>query len=66
VIPSMTTFNASFDYRFDVWGSDSRFRLGINNFTNERAPLADKSFSYFADAHRDMGRYFYVDLRMGF
>ena len=66
VIPSMTTFNASFDYRFDLWGTDSRFRLGINNFTNERAPLADSSFSYFADAHRDMGRYFYVDLRMGF
>ncbi len=66
VIPSMTTFNASFDYHFDLWNTNSRFRFGINNFTNERAPLADRYFGYFADAHRDLGRYFYVDLRMGF
>ena len=66
VIPSMTTFNMSFDYRFELWSSDSRFRLGINNFTDKRAPLADRYFGYFADAHRDLGRYFYVDLRMGF
>ncbi|MFC1778204.1 TonB-dependent receptor, partial [Pseudomonadota bacterium] len=66
VIPSMTTYNASFDYRFDAWDADTRLRFGINNFTNERAPLADRFYGYFADAHRDMGRYFYVDLRMGF
>jgi iron complex outermembrane receptor protein len=66
VIPSMTTYNASVDYRFDMWKSESRVRFGINNFTNERAPLADRYFSYFGDAHSDMGRYFYVDLRMGF
>ncbi|MGB7451432.1 MAG: TonB-dependent receptor, partial [Lysobacterales bacterium] len=66
VIPSMTTWNANVDYRFDMWKSDTRLRFGINNFTNERAPLADRSFGYFADAHRDMGRYFYIDLRMGF
>lgn len=65
-VPSMTTFNVSFDYRVDLWSADSRFRLGINNFTDERAPLADRYFGYFADAHRDLGRYFYVDLRMGF
>jgi len=66
VIPSMTTYNTSLDYRFDVWGSSSRFRFGVNNMFNERAPLADRFYGYFADAHRDMGRYFYVDLRMGF
>ncbi len=66
VVPSMTTYNVSFDYRFDLWNSNTRFRLGINNFTNERAPLADRYFGYFADAHRDLGRYYYVDLRMGF
>jgi len=66
VIPSMTTYNASFDYRFDAWNSDTRVRFGINNLTNERAPLADRYFGYFADAHRDAGRYFYIDLRMGF
>jgi hypothetical protein len=66
VIPSMTTYNASVDYRFDMWKSNTRLRFGINNFTNERAPLADRYFSYFGDAHSDMGRYFYIDLRMGF
>jgi hypothetical protein len=62
----MTTFNASVDYYFNVWDTNSRFRFGINNFTDERAPLADRFFGYFADAHRDLGRYFYVDLRVGF
>ena len=66
VVPSMTTYNVSFDYRFDLWSTNSRIRLGINNFTDERAPLADRYFGYFADAHRDLGRYFYLDLRMGF
>lgn len=66
IIPSMTTYNASVDYNFDVWQSDSRVRFGINNLTNERAPLADRYFGYFADAHRDMGRAFYVDLRLAF
>jgi len=66
VIPSVTTFNASFDYRFDVWESETRFRFGINNLADERAPLADRYFGYFADAHRDVGRYYYVDVRMSF
>jgi outer membrane receptor protein involved in Fe transport len=64
VIPSMTTYNASFDYRFDLFNADNRIRLGINNFTDERAPLADRYFGYFSDAHSDYGRYFYLDLRM--
>jgi iron complex outermembrane receptor protein len=66
IVPSMSTFNASVDYRFDLWKSDTRLRFGVNNFTNERAPLADRYFGYFADAHRDLGRYFYLDLRLGF
>ncbi|MGA9574828.1 MAG: TonB-dependent receptor [Lysobacterales bacterium] len=66
VVPSMTTYNFNVDYRFDMWKSDTRVRLGINNFTNERAPLADRYFAYVGDAHSDLGRYFYVSLRMGF
>ncbi len=66
IIPSMTTWNASVDYTFDLWKSDTRIRFGMNNLTNERAPLADRFFGYFADAHRDLGRYYYVDLRLGF
>ena len=62
----MTTYNVSADFNFDLWKSSSRIRLGVNNFTNERAPLADRYFSYFADAHRDFGRYYYLDLRLQF
>jgi len=63
-IPAMTTFNAKFDYRFDVGDTDMRVRLGLNNVTDERAPIADASYGFFQDAHRDWGRYYYVDLRI--
>ncbi len=62
----MTTYNATVDYRFDISDIDTRVRLGVNNFTDERAPLADESFGFFKDAHRDWGRYYYVDFRMNF
>lgn len=65
-IPSMTTYNATFDYRLDVSDVDTRIRLGIRNLTDERAPLADRYFGYFADAHRDYGRSVYVDVRAKF
>lgn len=65
-IPSMTTFNATVDYRFDLAGSRTRVRLGVRNLTDERAPLADRFFGYFADAHNDYGRSYYVDVRASF
>ncbi len=64
-IDSMATYNFNVGYRFSLLGDqDARARLGINNFTDERAPLADDSFGYFADQHRDLGRYFYVDFSL--
>jgi outer membrane receptor protein involved in Fe transport len=63
-IPSHSYFNLSADYAFDVFNSRTRIRLGVNNVADERAPLADRYFGYFADAHRDYGRSYYVDLRM--
>ncbi len=66
VIPSMTTYNATFDYRLDINDVDTRIRIGIRNLTNERAPLADRFFGYFADAHRDFGRSYYLDVRAKF
>jgi outer membrane receptor protein involved in Fe transport len=65
-IPSMTTYNMKIDYDFEMAGTDTRVRLGINNFTDERAPIADANFGFFQDAHRDWGRNWYVDLRMRF
>ncbi len=66
-IPSMTTYNATFSYYADdLFGTDARFRLGVKNFTDERAPLADRFFGYFADAHRDLGVSYYLDARFKF
>jgi len=64
VVPSMSTWNLSADYRFDLWSSSTRVRFGVNNVGNERAPLADRYFGYFSDAHRDYGRSYYIDLQM--
>lgn len=66
VIPSMTTYDATVSYYFDIDGVDTRLRLGVKNLTDERAPLADRFFGYFADAHRDLGRNYYLDIRASF
>ena len=64
VVPSHSTWNAHVDYRFDVFSSDTMVRFGVRNLTNERAPLADRYFGYFSDAHSDLGRSYYLDVRM--
>ena len=63
----MTWFNFKVDYTFE-FRNDSwlRARLGVNNVTDERAPLADRFFGFFADSHRDYGRAYYLDLKLGF
>ena len=64
VVPSIRTFNAYVDYRFDVGGDlGGRIRLGGLNITDERAPLADRYFGYFADMHQDLGARYYVEFR---
>ena len=65
-VPSMTTFDMTADYSFDVGETDTRVRFGMRNFTDERAPLYDSSFGFSSDAHRDWGRTYYLDLRMRF
>ncbi|MDJ0758240.1 MAG: TonB-dependent receptor [Woeseiaceae bacterium] len=65
-IPSMTTYNTKVDYRFELQEIDTRVRLGVNNITDERAPIADESFGFFKDAHRDWGIYYYLDLMVSF
>ena len=63
-IPEFTRWNATLDYYFGPSGLRFRARLGIRNFTDERAPLADRYFGYFADAHSDYGRYYYLSMRV--
>ena len=65
-VPSFTRYNLKADYGFDVAGVDSRVRLGINNFTDERAPIYDRSFGFDDDSHVDWGVYYYVDLMLRF
>ena len=67
ILDSMSTYNASVDYRFDTFGdSSARLRLGAINFTDARAPLSSQRFGYFSDMHQDLGRSFYLDLRLDF
>ncbi|MFK7886628.1 MAG: TonB-dependent receptor [Gammaproteobacteria bacterium] len=66
VIPSMTTFNGAVTYYARFNESSARIRFGVNNLFDERAPLADDSFGYFADQHRDLGRFYNLDVRFDF
>ena len=66
IIPSMATYDATLSYRFDVVETSTHVRVGIKNLSDERAPLADRFFGYFADAHSDYGRSYYVDIKMHF
>ena len=64
VVPEFQTWNLSVDYTTRYFFNKTRFRFGIRNLTGERAPLADRYFGFYADSHRDYGRYYYVDLRV--
>jgi len=64
VIPSMRTMDLSVDYRFELYDTNARLRFAVKNFQDERAPLADRYYGYFADAHQDLGRNYYLDLRL--
>ena len=67
VIKPMSTYNMSVDYSFDTFGDvAARARMGIINFTDARAPLSSGRFGYFADMHSDLGRSWYLDLRLDF
>lgn len=66
IVPTMTTVSATFDYSTELAGADTRFRLGIKNIADRRAPFNDGRFGFFSDAHRDYGRSYYVDLRLRF
>ena len=65
-IPSVTTWNGTFDYNWDMYDRDWRLRFGVNNMFDKRAPLADRYFGFFADAHQgiEYGRNYYLQLRM--
>ena len=64
IIPSMRTVNVSVYYNFTIGDSDARIKLAVKNIDDERAPLADRFYGFFADAHQDYGRNYYLDFRL--
>jgi len=64
VVPSMTTMDAAVHYKFDLGGSAARLKFAVKNFNDERAPTADRFFGFFADAHQDYGRNYYLSLKV--
>ena len=63
-IPSVTRWNLKLDYRWKMIDQNWRLRLGVNNLFDKRAPLADRYFGYFSDAHQDFGRNYYLQIRI--
>ncbi len=66
VVPSMTTLNLTMSYGFDVRGNKAKIRFAVKNLEDERAPTADRYYGYYADAHQDYGRNYYLDFQLKF
>jgi len=65
-IDAMTTVNLSAYKKFELAGNDARVKFVIKNVGDERAPLADGYLGFYSDIHRDLGRNYYLDLRVNF
>ena len=61
IVPSMTTLNLTMSYDFELSDHDARIRFAVKNLKDERAPTADRYYGYYADAHQDYGRNYYLD-----
>lgn len=72
VVHDVTTFNASFAYRFDAkagdWLHRTRVRLGIVNFTDREPPLASGQSAYSPAIHQSIvpGRTWTLELTKAF
>ena len=60
----VSNLRGGFRWQADRWSLEPF--IGVNNLFDERAPLADAIYGYYADVHRDLGRYFYLDVRVDF
>ena len=59
-VDEMTVINLTLGYKFE---DDLRIRLQVKNIEDERAPLADETFSMFwGDLHTDFGRNYNLEL----
>ena len=64
IVPSMTTMNLTMSYDFELNDHDARIRFAVKNIQDERAPTADRYYGYYADAHQDYGRNYYLDFTL--
>ena len=64
LIPSMKTLNLTLGYEWEPNGKKARVRLAVKNLEDERAPTADRYYGYYADAHQDYGRNYYIDFTL--
>jgi len=65
LVPSMTTMDLTMTYDLpELSGHKARIRFAVKNLEDERAPTADRYYGYYADAHQDYGRYYYVDFQV--
>ena len=64
LVPSMTTWNLTMSYDFELKDHDARVRFAVRNLDDERAPTADRYYGYYADAHQDYGRNYYIDFTL--
>ena len=61
----MTTLDLTMSYDLpELSGHKARIRFAVKNLEDERAPTADRYYGYYADAHQDYGRYYYVDFQV--
>ena len=58
------TRNVYADYYTDYNDADLRIRVGVNNYGDERAPLASSRMGYFEDLDNNLRRNFYLDFRV--
>ena len=63
VVPFKTR-NVYLDHYTDYNDADLRIRFGVNNYGDERAPLAASRMGYFEDLDNNLQRNFYVDFRV--
>ena len=60
----MTTLNLTMSYDFGIRDHSARIRFAVKNLEDERAPTADRYYGYYADAHQDYGRNYFVDFTL--
>ena len=64
-VDSFTTVNAHVT-RYDILGSDSSIRLGINNLFDEDPPLASEAFGFEGELHTSRAQYLFLSVRKRF